>query len=522
MFKNLKLSTKIVSGFVLVLLLLAGVALFGYQGVNGDRQDLLAYRQLARADIAVAAMKEQFLLCRLEMREYARTKKDDTYRRYETNVAAMLQVIDAGKMEIMGEETSRRTAFFQGKFSDYDKKSREYMAALRENKIDLEQQLETEVFAIGSEMTAALQELSKVVVAEQVALGTKFQARVTRYKVLIVTLSSLAILLGLAAAFWLTSHITRPVKDLTLELENGAEQTRSAARQVASASEILAQGASEQAASLEESSSSLEEMASMIKRNSESARKSNDLAKAARLAAENGVGDMKAMSQAMREIKSSSDEIAKIIKTIDEIAFQTNILALNAAVEAARAGEAGMGFAVVAEEVRNLAQRSAQAAKETAGKIESAIIHTSQGVQINGKVAQSLQEIVEKSRSLAELVEEIAVASNEQSQGIEQINTAVGQMDKVTQSNAASAEESASASEELTAQAEALNEAVVRLAGFVEGSQSRIALPEDILSQPKSRQFGLSSRRPQRSAERPAAKNRVPAHSDSPMIEFSE
>jgi methyl-accepting chemotaxis protein len=179
---------------------------------------------------------------------------------------------------------------------------------------------------------------------------------------------------------------------------------------------------------------------------------------------------MQAMNTAMEAIKVSSDDIAKIIKTIDEIAFQTNILALNAAVEAARAGEAGMGFAVVADEVRNLAQRSAQAAKETAGKIEGAIAKTGQGVDISSKVAKTLNEIVTKARQVDELVAEVASASREQTQGITQINTAVGQMDKVTQSNAANAEESAAAAEELNAQASVMKESVTELLKLVGGA----------------------------------------------------
>jgi methyl-accepting chemotaxis protein len=165
----------------------------------------------------------------------------------------------------------------------------------------------------------------------------------------------------------------------------------------------------------------------------------------------------------------SSDETAKIIKTIDEIAFQTNILALNAAVEAARAGEAGMGFAVVADEVRNLAQRSAQAAKETATKIEGSLTRTTQGVEISAKVAASLDEITAKVRQVDELVAEVAGASREQTEGITQINIAVGQMDKVTQSNAANAEESAAAAEELNAQAETMKQSVGELQQLVDG-----------------------------------------------------
>jgi hypothetical protein len=189
----------------------------------------------------------------------------------------------------------------------------------------------------------------------------------------------------------------------------------------------------------------------------------------ARAAADAGTADMQAMAAAMNDIKVSGDDIAKIIKTIDEIAFQTNILALNAAVEAARAGEAGMGFAVVADEVRNLAQRAAQSAKETASKIDNAVTKTALGVQISEKVSKSLLEILGKVRQVDELAAEVASASKEQSQGIEQVNTAVAQMDKVTQSNAANAEESASASEELNAQAESLKDAVASLLRLVNG-----------------------------------------------------
>jgi len=179
---------------------------------------------------------------------------------------------------------------------------------------------------------------------------------------------------------------------------------------------------------------------------------------------------MKAMIAAMDAIAASSSEVGKIIKTIDEIAFQTNILALNAAVEAARAGESGMGFAVVAEEVRNLAQRSAQAARETSEKIEGAIAKTTQGVNLSGVVAEGLKEIVDNARKVDTLTEGVASAAREQSQGIDQVNIAVSQIDKVTQNAAASAEESASAAAELDAQAQALKSAVYQLSALIGGS----------------------------------------------------
>jgi methyl-accepting chemotaxis protein len=234
----------------------------------------------------------------------------------------------------------------------------------------------------------------------------------------------------------------------------------------------LAEGASEQAASLEETSSSLEEMASMTKRNAEASTEAKELSNQTRIAADSGSADMAEMKVAMDAIKKSSAEISKIVKTIDEIAFQTNILALNAAVEAARAGDAGAGFAVVAEEVRNLAQRSAAAAKETAAKIEDSVNKSEHGVRISDKVALSLGEIVAKARKVDGLIGEIANASNEQNEGIGQVNTAVVQMDKVTQANAGSAEETAAAAEELSSQSAVMLDTVVGLRRLIDGSDA--------------------------------------------------
>lgn len=278
-----------------------------------------------------------------------------------------------------------------------------------------------------------------------------------------------AALVGGFMAYFITRSITKPIRQVADHLSAGAEQTVSAAGQVSASSQSLAEGSSEQAASLEETSSSLEEMSSMTLRNAENSGKVKELGFQARSAGDAAVADMEAMGTAMNAIKASSDDIAKIIKTIDEIAFQTNILALNAAVEAARAGEAGAGFAVVADEVRSLAQRCAQAAKETAVKIEDSVQKSAHGVEISTKVAQSLQEIVSKARQVDELASEVAAASKEQTQGISQINTAVSQMDKVTQSNAANAEESAAAAEELNAQAESMKDAVNDLLRLVDG-----------------------------------------------------
>lgn len=284
-----------------------------------------------------------------------------------------------------------------------------------------------------------------------------------------ILLGIVAVAILLAVVLWLANSIARPLGRLSDTLRQTAGEVEQASLQFRTSSQSLAEGASEQAASLEETSASLEEMASMIRRNAENAQRANALAKEARHAADTGGRDMQTMTAAMQDIKVSSDEIAKIIKAIDEIAFQTNILALNAAVEAARAGEAGMGFAVVADEVRALAQRSATAARETAAKIEAAITKTTQGVQISTRVAEGLGTIIEKIRQVDELVTAVAGASAEQSQGITQVNSAVTQMDKVTQRNAASAEESASAAQELNREAEVMKTAVAELLQLVGG-----------------------------------------------------
>lgn len=274
-------------------------------------------------------------------------------------------------------------------------------------------------------------------------------------------------------------NLTRQLKRVAASLRTGAYRLSHGSEEYSTTSESLASGASEQAAALEETSASLEEIASMIKRTSASAQTAKDLGNQTRSAAEAGATDMQAMSQAMDAIKSSSDNIAKIVKTIDEIAFQTNLLALNAAVEAARAGEAGAGFAVVADEVRALAQRSAQSARETTGKIEDSIEKSRRGVELSQKVAGGLTQIVTKARQMDELISEIAVASNEQNQGIGQISAAVSNMDGTTQLTATNARHLADSATDLHAQSTVLNEAVTQLDQLVGGGNATTSSEAD-------------------------------------------
>jgi methyl-accepting chemotaxis protein/methyl-accepting chemotaxis protein-1 (serine sensor receptor) len=289
--------------------------------------------------------------------------------------------------------------------------------------------------------------------------------------ILVVSIAS-----GGLLAFFITRGINQALTQAVTELKEGAGQVSSASNQVSGSSQSLAQGASEQAASLEETSASSEEMASMTRKNAENSQQAAEFMNAVSQRVVEANRTLADMMTSMQEIGASSGKISKIIKVIDEIAFQTNILALNAAVEAARAGEAGMGFAVVADEVRNLAQRSAQAAKDTTALIEDSILKSGEGSKKLGEVAGSIQAITEGAGKVKTLVDEVEASSNEQAQGIEQISKAVAQMDEVTQRTAANAEESAAASEELSAQSQALLAVLERLQALVGGGAPYSAL----------------------------------------------
>ena len=280
---------------------------------------------------------------------------------------------------------------------------------------------------------------------------------------------------ALAIAFYISRSVSRPLAATARQLASTAQQVASTASQVSASALSLARGASEQAASLEETSASLEELASMTRRNADCAAQAATLVTGVSRQVDESNAAFSTMVASMSGIHESSDKVSRIIKTIDEIAFQTNILALNAAVEAARAGEAGMGFAVVADEVRTLAQRSARAAKDTEGLIEASIARTGEGAARVEEVARVISSITGSVSQLEALVGDVREASRQQSEGIAQVSQAIVQMEHVTQTTAATAEETAFASAALNGHAETSMVVVGRLAGLVERARAAVA-----------------------------------------------
>lgn len=317
--------------------------------------------------------------------------------------------------------------------------------------------------------TAPVEELQAI---NQIASRSLERMRFTQ-----ITAIFICIALSATIFFWVASRTSDQILAIVRRLLQAATKTHESSSEISSASQRLAQGASSQASSLEETSASLEEMSGTTRNNAERANRANELTTETRSAADAGSQKMQDMIKAMESIKHSSGEISAIIKTIDEIAFQTNLLALNAAVEAARAGEAGLGFAVVAEEVRSLALRSTTAAHETSERIAEAVDNSDRGVRICDQVADSLTLMIDKIREVDKIVADISSSSNEQSRGVSQISTAVIDVDRVIQENAAAAEQTASASSELLLQSQSVREIVQELESLVTNRTSQPSTP---------------------------------------------
>jgi methyl-accepting chemotaxis protein len=344
----------------------------------------------------------------------------------------------------------------------------------RENLVNLALKTEQEMENLDTIGEQAAELITK---AEEQAWSEMVKARNTGKETVSLSEKTLAVSLaaslglGCFMGIMLTRSITIPINGIIEMLGKNADQVSYASNQVAAASEEMSAGATEQASSLEEISSSLEELSATVNQTAGNNREAEKMMVDTSSITMNGSRTMTEMNQAIESISNSSEQTSRIIKTIDEIAFQTNLLALNAAVEAARAGESGKGFAVVAEEVRNLAQRSAEAARNTTHLINDSVVNSRKGVEVSTQVTEIFNTISDRVEKVTSLIREISVASGEQSNNISQINEGMSALNTVTQSGAASTEETAAASEELSSQALELMKMVEALESLVKGAR---------------------------------------------------
>jgi methyl-accepting chemotaxis protein len=486
--KNISLSTKLVGGFLLVSLLVLIVGFIGLYSLNKSEE---TSRKVAYSE----GITKQLLQREIDHMNWAR--KVGQFQTDESIVS-------------LGVETDdHKCAFGQWYYSDERKKAdlefpeitpllnriEDSHRKLHKSAQTIEDMLkkgkpfrQEAIVFYGKDTSQFLKEVQGILgeirpITERYSqqLDRSAQDQMQRISQTVMGIMIGGTLFAVIFGILLSRSISRPLNRVIGGLSESAQQVSAAATELSAASQSLAAGTSEQAASMEETSASLEEISSMTQQNADNAGQADALMKQANRVVQDADSNMDKLMTSMQEISKASKETFKIIKSIDEIAFQTNLLALNAAVEAARAGEAGAGFAVVADEVRSLAMRAATAAKSTASMIEGTVTKISDGTVLVKSTNDAFKEVAGNACKVGELIGEIAAASHEQAQGIEQVNIAVMEMDKVIQQNAATSEESAASSEELNAQAEELNSAVadlvVMIGGAAAGSSTVDPLP---------------------------------------------
>jgi methyl-accepting chemotaxis protein len=462
------LSRKLLSGFgvMLALLLLLGAAalvvarnwsadLERAANVTGRQQYLAGLVNVSAAEMA-SSERAAVLAAVLGDKTHS-----ESYREDFRKSAEVLQT-SLGELRRVAEDQETRSLL-----DVLEQQMRQTLEAHEEQRQAMaSQQMDAALSVFAQKAQPRLEEIARQASAllerqnrALTAASTASVANSARVRVAAIALALVALGVG-CGVFWVVRGASRSLKALSGRMAESAELVAGAAAQVSGAGQSLAQNAAEQAASLEETSASTEEIASITRKNAEHANQMAGLMQQSSRGAAEVDQTLDRMAEKMKEIDASSNKIARIIKVIDEIAFQTNILALNAAVEAARAGEAGLGFAVVADEVRNLAQRCAQAARDTAALIEESIETSRDG---NGRLEQmagAVRAMTESSGRVKTLVDDVNLGSQEQARGMDQIQRAVLQMELVTQKNAAAAQESAAAGAELSGHAGGLRELV--------------------------------------------------------------
>ncbi len=477
--RNLRISVKLIGGFLIVALIGGITGYIGKSRIQALTESFGAMfehnakplGEIGNASISYQRSRANLRDLFMDNGDQERKKTLDHIREREKEVG---QYLAAFEKTIRENDVRKEFGILKESLNKFQPVKEKFLQLLAKNdNYEALQLLRGE----GEVMAGKIEASMKRLVDLNITLAAKKAAELSRTAegsirsswMMTIGGAVIAVLLGT----FLTVSITRPINRIVSGLAASSDRVASASTQVSTASQSFSEGASEQAAGIEETNASMEEMSSMTRQNAENANQAKSMmAEAAQVVAEVNT-QMGNMAHAIAEITKSSEETGKIIKTIDEIAFQTNLLALNAAVEAARAGEAGAGFAVVADEVRNLALRAAEAAQNTNQLIENTIGAVQKGNVLTLTTQEAFKRNMEISAKIGKLIEEIAAATQEQSQGIDQVTRAVGEMDKVVQKNAATAEESASAAEEMNAQAVQMKEFVRELLAVIGGQKSR-------------------------------------------------
>ena len=478
-FSRLSLARKLAAGFgFLVVLSTIGATLAIWQSfhmmtpikdlknthlplayVGGELSLVFSRQQLAAARYVIhkeKAYRDSF--------DTLNKEADDTFSRSRAIIQADEELVQAGWLTKIDAITALHDTLVPASNAMMDAVQTDDATLLAE-KADAQEKIATQIRLSINEFGKLNTDEGNHVAADALTKGNQLQTT--------IVLVALGILIGgCTLALVITRGITVPLKKAISGLTAGANHIAAAAGEVAGAGQQLAEGATEQAASLEETSASMEEIASMTKQSADNAQEVNTVMAGVNGVARQAETSMQQLTAAMGGIAIASEQTSKIIKTIDEIAFQTNLLALNAAVEAARAGEAGAGFAVVANEVRSLAMRAAEAARETATLIEQTVGKVKEGSSLVEKTNEEFNRVSEGTGKVSVLITEISTATKEQTDGVDQINKALQEMDMVVQNNAATAEESASASEELFAESNTLLGFVRDLQSLIAGAQS--------------------------------------------------